>query len=608
MQFRFNSRDSFHKTPFGAVPSGSKVNFTVTARDGVLVHNVNMVIVRDGVGEYQQSMAFTGKVGEWSRFECALDMNNVGLFWYKFVAITENGEVDLYKGEDNNLSEHGGDSYQLTVFDKEYVTPDHLKGGVIYHIFADRFCVGVDEDVVFNKTGVLKDWQDAVTIVDSDGVFRANDFYGGNLAGIVEKLGYLKELGVTLLYLSPVFKSGSNHRYDTGDYMQIDELLGSEKSFVRLIDEAKKYGMGVMLDGVFNHTGSDSIYFNKIGTYEGVGAYGGETSPYYDWFSFDKFPDEYNCWWGITVTPTVNKSNPGYRKFIMGEGGVIDKWTKLGLAGWRLDVVDELDSAMVTEIRKSCKRDSSEVAVIGEVWEDASSKIAYSERRPYLLGGQLDGVMNYPYKEAIIKFARDNDIYDFINRVMAIYENYPLDALNCCMTFLGTHDTVRAINSLADRDISWTSKQDRLYISLSRDERIVASNRLKVASTLQYILPGVPSIFYGDEIGLEGYEDPINRKPFPWDNIDNDLLSHYRKLGDMRTKCKSAMSGTMEISSSAGLIHIVRTSDDQSVHCIINNCNDSISLGNICGVDCITGEKIKPYSHLSHGECVVIVD
>ena len=607
MQFRFNSRSSIHKSPFGAVPSESSVSFSLAAKDGVYINSVSVVITPDCGDEYYVPMSYESTSDGWSTFRCDLLLNKVGLYWYKFIVLTEQGKRILYRGEDNNVS-YCGDCYQLTVYDKNFTTPSHLKGGVIYHIFADRFNKGIDKDAVWNKTGVLKNWNEQVTIVDSDGVFRANDFYGGNLAGIVEKLEYLKSLGVTLLYLSPIFKSGSNHRYDTGDYMQVDELLGSEKSLSKLIKEAKDVGMGVMLDGVFNHTGSDSLYFNKLGTYPGVGAYGGDKSPYFDWFSFDHFPDKYNCWWGITVTPTVNKSNAGYRKFILGENGVIDKWTKLGLAGWRLDVVDELDSAMVTEIRNSCKKNNSEVAVIGEVWEDASSKIAYSERRPYLLGSQLDGVMNYPYKEAIVKFARDNNSHDFISRVMTIYENYPLDSLNCSMTFLGTHDTVRAINSLADRDLSGTSKLDRLHISLNEYERAVAVNRLKVASALQYVLPGVPSIYYGDEIGLEGYEDPINRKPFPWNNIDNELLLHYKKLGKMRAECKSAMSGSMDIWTHNGLLHIRRESNEQSAHFIINNDSNEIAVHDLKGVECFSGNEIAESFKLKSGECVMFIE
>ncbi len=607
MQFRYNSRDLSHKNPFGAVEAGSTVSISITARDGLFVHAVSIIVSKDDGEEYYIPMPFECKNGEWSKFSGEVFLDTAGLYWYRFSVLTEHGEIILSRGADNNISTNG-ESYQLTVYDKNYVTPDHMKGGVIYHVFVDRFNRGTDKDAIWNKTGVLKNWSDAVTIVDSDGVFRANDFYGGNLEGITEKLPYFKELGVTLLYLSPIFKSGSNHRYDTGDYMMIDELLGSEKSFKRLIDQAKAVGIGVMLDGVFNHTGSDSLYFNKLGTYPEVGAYGGKTSKYYKWFNFSKFPNEYNCWWGITVTPTVNKSNAGYRKFILGEGGVIDKWTKLGLAGWRLDVVDELDIKLVTEIRNSSKRVDKNVAVIGEVWEDASSKIAYSERRPYLLGKQLDGVMNYPYKEAIIKFARDNNAEDFISRTMTIYENYPLQALNCCMTFLGTHDTVRAINSLADRDISHTSKADRLHIDLTADERNLAKHRLKVATVLQYMLPGVPSIYYGDEIGLEGYEDPINRKPFPWDNMDEELRAHYSNLGEMRKSCRNSMSGKMQVWTQDGALHIVREGSEQKTHAIVNNSFNVASVCGLSGVDLLTSKTITPDSSVNSGEYIIVIE
>ena len=376
-----------------------------------------------------------------------------------------------------------------------------------------------------------------------------------------------------------------------------------------MIDETKEKGIGIMLDGVFNHTGSDSKYFNKLGKYDSFGAYQGIKSPYYDWYYFINYPDEYACWWGITVTPTVNKNNENYRKFILGENGVLDKWTKLGLAGWRLDVVDELDIEFVNDIRKRVKSVDKNAYIIGEVWEDASTKIAYSQRRPYLQGNQLDGVMNYPFKNAIVDFVWNKDINIFINNIMNIYENYPLCVLNSCMNFLGTHDTVRAINTMCDYDIANTTKSDRLNIRLPKDVKDRAKARLKLATAILYSLPGLPTIFYGDEVGLEGYEDPINRRPFPWDNMDEDLLAHYKSLGKIRSKYKKAFGGTMNIKQQDGLLHIIRKGVDntQNIQFIFNNTDvDKLFVAKNC-VNCVTNKPLNDTVTLKTGEFLVII-
>lgn len=594
MIFYYNSRDLNFKKPFGAVASGKKIEFNLLARDGIYVESIYLVITKDGEEDCYYQMNFAEKKDSSSVFNLTLEINDTGLYWYKFVANTELGAFTFGKNDNGELLQNG-EPYQLTIYSEEAFAPTIQSGGVIYQIFVDRFNKGEDSACKWKKDGVLKDWSEDVTIIDSDGVFRANDFYGGNLQGIIDKLDYLKNLGVTMLYLSPIFKSSSNHRYDTGDYMCVDELLGDDNSLTRLIECAKQMGIGVMLDGVFNHTGSDSKYFNKLGKYDSFGAYQGIKSPYYDWYYFINYPDEYGCWWGITVTPTVNKNNESYRQFILGENGVLDKWTKFGLAGWRLDVVDELDIEFVNDIRKRVKKVNKDAYIIGEVWEDASSKIAYSKRRPYLQGNQLDGVMNYPFKNAIIDYVWNKNINKFINNIMNIYENYPLCALNSCMNFLGTHDTVRAINTMCDYNIDGTSKEDRLHIRLPKDMKEQAKARLKVATAILYSLVGLPTIFYGDEVGLEGYEDPINRRPFPWNDMDKDLLEHYQSLGKVRKENKKAFSGRMNIYTDNGLLYIERISADnkQVVKCIINNSGEDKTLTITNATNCITKEKIN---------------
>ncbi|MDE7336932.1 MAG: glycoside hydrolase family 13 protein, partial [Clostridia bacterium] len=313
----FDSRNPNCKSPFGSVEQDREMTFRIFVKDGVFVQSVELQIFEDGNDEpYVFPMSFSCKRGDECEFFTKISIVKVGLYWYRFLFRTENGDV---------FKDNGGSMYQFTVYGKGYVTPDWAKGGIIYHIFVDRFNKGKDDKAVFDKKGVLKEWGEEVTIVDPDGVFRANDFYGGNFQGIIDKLDYLKSLGVTLIYLSPIFESSSNHRYDTGDYEKTDALLGDEKKFAELIEKAAAKGMGIMLDGVFNHTGADSKYFNKFGNYPTLGAYQSQESEYYDWFDFYKFPDDYHCWWGITVTPTVSQRAKSFRDMIAGKNGVIEK-------------------------------------------------------------------------------------------------------------------------------------------------------------------------------------------------------------------------------------------------------------------------------------------
>ena len=323
--FYYNSLDDKCKQPFGALRAGHELSLTVYSRDGVFIERVTAELINDADGSIEYyPMTFTGKEDGVSRYDVTFRVGASGLYFYRFILDTEWGREERV-GEDGN-------PWQLTVFSSSYKTPDKYKGGIVYQIFVDRFNRGDDSEVVFDKKGVLKQWDEPLTIADSDGVYRANDFYGGNLQGIIDKLGYLKSLGVSLIYLTPIFESSSNHRYDTGDYHKIDGLVGTEDKFKELIDKAAKKNMGIVLDGVFNHTGADSKYFNKFGSYPTVGAYQSPRSPYYDWYSFDNYPDSYKCWWGVTVTPTVNKSAPSYRRMILHRNGVIRKWTDMGIA------------------------------------------------------------------------------------------------------------------------------------------------------------------------------------------------------------------------------------------------------------------------------------
>lgn len=559
----FDSRNPDCKSPFGSVEQDREMTFRIFVKDGVYVQNVELQIFEDGNDvPYVFPMSFSCKRGNESEFFTKISIVKVGLYWYRFLFRTENG--DVYKDNDSKM-------YQFTVYGKKYVTPDWAKGGIIYHIFVDRFNKGEDKNAKFEKNGVLKKWGEEVTIVDSDGVFRANDFYGGNFQGIIDKLDYLKDLGVNIIYLSPIFKSSSNHRYDTGDYEKVDELLGDETKFGELIEKAGQKGIGIMLDGVFNHTGADSKYFNKFGNYPTLGAYQSQESEYYDWFDFYKFPDEYHCWWGITVTPTVSQRAKSFREMIAGKKGIIEKWTKLGVKGWRLDVVDELREDFVKDIRKAVKKNNSQAVLIGEVWEDASNKVAYSYRRHYFQGEELDGVMNYPFKEATLAYALGGSAGSFIETVSTIVENYPRQSLDTTMNLIDSHDTARALSVLSGIDMSGTDKAYRRDFRMSGDIYELARKRLILASAIQFMLPGIPSIFYGDERGMQGYEDPLCRRTVDWNNCDEEIFAHYKKLGSIRKKYNAQMRGDTYFERADGLLVLCRKSGKKIIKTVVNN-------------------------------------
>lgn len=564
MEIFFDSTILDCKNPFGAVSTEQEIFFKIFCKDGVFVRKASIEFFNEETeGAVMYPLDYICKRGNESEFLACVKLAKAGLYWYKFVFETENGIV--VKNDD-------GKDYQLTVFDSQYSTPDSFKGGVIYHIFVDRFNKSADKNAVFDKKGVLKPWDFPLTIVDADGVYRANDFYGGNFQGIIDKLDYLADLGVTILYLSPIFKSSSNHRYDTGDYFEVDPLLGDEAKFVELIKKADRHGMQIMLDGVFNHTGADSRYFNKFNAYNTVGAYQSKESEYYDWYTFYDFPRDYHCWWGVTVCPTIASGADGFRKMIAGKDGVIEKWLKLGVKAWRLDVVDELTEEFVKEIRQAVKGVSDDNLLLGEVWEDASNKVSYGYRRHYFQGQELDGVMNYPFKEAILGYVMGGNAQFFEKQVKKIVENYPKESLDTTMTLIDSHDTIRAMTLFGVGGGSSMSKQEKRDFLMTDQQYEYAKKLMKLASVLQYIVPGMPSIYYGDEGGIQGFEDPMNRLPMPWESLDGDLIEHYKSLGKIRKDNINAICGKFKVASDGdNLLVIRRYSDDEEILCIANN-------------------------------------
>lgn len=564
---KFDSRDTRYKKPFGAVAAGTTVyfKFPVSADIGA----TEVALIYRGAEEGKLTLKRLGDVDGYTVFTGAAVFNTPGVCYYRFEIHSVRGTLYAGRVGDDGKATVGEwlKEWQLTVYDASFKTADWLKGKIIYHIFPDRFCRV--EDGRRPAYGKFKSWGKELTIFDPDGIYRADDFYGGNIKGVLTRLPYLKSLGVGAIYFSPVFDSHSNHRYDTGDYMKIDPLFGSEDEFKMLISECEKQGIGIILDGVFNHTGADSIYFNKFGRYPGIGAYQSKSSPYYPWYTFTKYPDEYACWWGVTVVPTVRRDCEEFQDFIAGPGGVIEKWTELGVKGWRLDVADELSTAFLEKIRAKVKS-LGDVALIGEVWEDASTKVSYGEKRSYLFGRQLDGTMNYPFRTAILSLFKDRNAENFVDSVMTIAENYPHDALYQSMSLLGTHDTVRIITALGGNH-NMRTKAERLHFRMPLAEYKSAARAVKTASAIQYFLPGLPTIYYGDEIGMQGYEDPINRRPYAYGYEDPDLLAHYRYLGKIHSEFPQ------EFSIGCGRNYISITRGKYTLHVYLENMSYTIT-------------------------------
>jgi glycosidase len=305
--------------------------------------------------------------------------------------------------------------------------------------------------------------------------------------------------------------------------------------------------MRVMLDGVFNHTGFDSRYFNGRGTYDEPGAYQSKDSPYYGWYDFQEWPHRYSSWWGIYTLPQVNESNPGYlRHIIEDEDSVIRRWLRAGASAWRLDVADELPDDFLVRLRAAARAETPDAVIIGEVWEDASHKVAYGVRRRYLLGRELDGVMNYPFRNALLGYLLGGDAARFRCEMETLRENYPAPVFGSLMNIVGTHDTPRALTVLGvDESLYGRPREERAAYTLPPERRARARARLKLASLIQYAFPGSPCVYYGDEAGMEGFEDPFHRRGFPWGREDTSLTAWYTALGVCRRRHEALQSGAI---------------------------------------------------------------
>lgn len=577
MYIPYNSRLEYHKSIFGAVKTDQTVTFRIILPRDFCCHAAKLVIKKAEADEYgyinMQWDCMEGVGEEWWKVDFTAE--KAALYKYHFEYDTSWGTSRIYHAGNGLAAIKGdGEDWQLTVYDKDFHTPEWLRGGIIYQIFPDRFASSGTKKQNVPSDRVLRTDRDGdpYWIPTAEGKVLNNDYFGGDLNGIEQKLGYLKSLGVTCIYLNPIFEAQSNHRYDTADYEKIDSMLGTEKDFKSLCESAKKLGIRIMLDGVFSHTGDDSRYFNRYSRYDSLGAYQSKESPYYGWYKFNKWPDDYKSWWGIEILPEVNEDNSDFIEYITGKNGIARKWLKLGASGWRLDVADELPDEFLDEFRKAVKEEKADGLVLGEVWEDASNKSSYGKLRRYLLGKQLDSVMNYPFAGAVIDFIRDANAELFASRVMSIVENYPKEVLDVLMNHLSTHDTMRAITALAGENCAYRDRKWQSTHSLDEREYHYGMKLLMAASAMQFALPGVPTIYYGDEAGMQGYKDPFNRRCYPWGKENGELVEWYKKLGKIRSENRVFKDGRFEILSAvAGCVAFSRKNDDEAILVISNS-------------------------------------
>ena len=579
MAFLYNPLCKTYNSKGGTIKVGESL--TITVKTDYAYSNL---ILKSDKDSETAVYPMSGVDGE---FSVTLKNLKKGLYFYHF----ESGGKIFGKG-DNLDAKLDSDSYQLIVYDRNYTVPAWLKGGFIYQIFPDRFCKGKDIKI---SGKIMRKWgEEPYYLPDADGKIKNNDFFGGNFKGIEKKLPYLKTLGVTAMYLNPIALSYSNHRYDTADYLTIDPLLGGEKDLVSLIKKAHDYGIKLIFDGVYNHTGDDSVYFNKYNTFDSVGAYQSKNSKYYTWYTFQKYPNTYTSWWGINVLPTINKNSKEFEDFILNK--VLPYYFNLGFDGIRLDVVDEIPTPFVKKIRKVVKKLNANAVIIGEVWEDATNKIAYGNRREYFLGNELDSVMNYPLKSAIINALTQGDVNGLITTIKEQVNNYPKPALSVLMNILGTHDTARILTVLSGVDIP-SDRESASKLTLTKTQKAIAEERLLCAYTILFTLYGVPTVYYGDEVLLSGAKDPFNRRCMDFSLPKGKVYNLIKKLSKIRKENPVFSQGETVVDNlQNGVLRYKRTLGDEEIDVIVNLSNYEYDV-TLSGYDeLVTNTKKKEYS------------
>ena len=593
-----------NKISSGANKKGKKITYNLKVSKFLGFEKAYFVVHKDGEEDKFFEMQTELVDERYVNLKYSHSFSSIGHFWYHFEVQTEAGYFKLGKSKTFDC-EISDSNYLQLIFSKDSEAYKTLGQGIIYHIFVDRF----------NKKGVVKereglhlvDWSKEVEKEYDENGERCNlNCYGGNFSGIIDKLDYLSSLNVSTIYLSPIFEANSSHKYDVANYLKVESMFGGEKKFRELIDKAKERNIKIIIDGVFNHTGSDSVYFNKKGRYSNLGAYQSKKSPYFSWYDFYNYPEEYSCWWGIKTLPQTREES-SFFDFIAGEKGVIEKYMSMGIAGFRLDVVDELSNKFLNAICQRAKKINSKAFMVGEVWEDASLKISYNERKNYFLGGNLDSVTNYPMKKAILNFVKYGNVETFVEVASMILEQYPKQVQNNLMTILDTHDTMRALTYLGIKELKNVNTNEKYQ--LSDDELKAGVELLKIASLIQYTVMGIPTVFYGDEVGIEGTKDPYCRKPYPWGKENKELLEWYRNLGKLRRN-EVFNGGNFEILyAKDGVLAYKRERKGKEVIVMVNRSNEEFECSlDKPMIDYFTKSKVGDYIKIEPNKFLVLVN
>lgn len=618
-----NTWESLYKYPFGAVEEGTDVTVRMHAQKGdlqyarVLVRNTNTN--RSDLYNMEKVSTITVDEEEVDIWEATFTPDEIGVYGYKF--IVGDGDTakyyveDGYEGKTGTVGDKNGLFFQLTVYDKDYQTPDWMKEAVVYQIFPDRFNNGntSNDDAKTNARGeepieVPESWNSLPdnprlgekNMSDIDGGYSgdgiwSNDFFGGDIKGIQEKLDYLQGLGVNTLYLNPISMAASNHKYDATDYKSLDPMFGTEEEFKSFTKELKSRGMHLIVDGVFNHVGDDSIYFDRYGKYDTVGAY-----EYWE-YVYDKMNNEglteetamtkaddyfvksgqvfseekWHLWFNIKNSKVdVGTTNErydyqgwwGYDSLPEFKSLTKDEAIELGLASASDEFVNKSSEWNNKELVDYIYKDEDSVAkqwidwgadgwrldVANEVdtvfWNDFREVMKehnedtlilgeiWDDASKYFVGDQYDSVMNYRIRAALIDYLKNGNATRLNDTLMAVYEDYPEEAFYALMNLMGSHDVARAIYVLG----GGVDSEERA--EFSDYDKALGKQRLKLAALFEFGYAGAPTIYYGDEASVTGSKDPDCRRTYPWGNEDESLVSFYEAIGSVRENNKELFS------------------------------------------------------------------
>ncbi len=610
-----NSRNLAHKAPFGAVTEGTDIGFAVSALAGA--KSVTLVIEKRTLEGNQDVLEYTSAVRvplaktidasqkekqeRWSGRHTFKDTHVYGYYFEIVIAgksgdktyIYQNNRDSIYwtrekgSGGIGQIEEKSMNSirrFRQTIYRKDFKVPDWAPDVIYYYIFPERFRNGDRSNDpkpgttrYQNKTVEFhKNWLDTPykpkSGDGSDDTYN-NDFFGGDLTGIIEKLDYIKELGANAIYMTPVFHAASNHKYDTADYKNIDPHFGTNADFEKLTKEAAKRGIRVIPDTSLNHVGSDSIYFNRYGNFKANGAFTNSKitsdSTYASWFTFDakqKEPDrQFKGWVGVTDLPEVNKSDKNFREFAYGaKDSVMKLWLDRGAAGWRMDVVPWVPDDFWREWRTAIKTHTPDALTVAETWFDSSK---------YFLGDTFDSTMNYIFRSTVLDYANGGDMRVLYRNLESIREAYPPQVFYALMNLHSSHDQPRSLHHfgyLSTLNDQLNDKTDASKISL-------AKKRLRLTFFFQMVYPGSPAIYYGDEVGVTGGEDPYNRATYPWADLggkpDTALLADVKALTQMRHEHAVLRRGSISapIHLGANVVVLARQLNDNWAITAMNN-------------------------------------